>query len=243
MKRITYLTFAATMLCSSMSGVQHSRGNDPIRVVLPRTVDTRNCQLHYFLVGPFGGYGGSVWPGLDASELVIATVHEGEAAERLTAVLYCSGYQIETIAFDSLHHLEGGNIHLDPKPLGTVRFRGVVRGLISQNVTVLHVDADYTPSWMCELFHLLDCGLSGWTVESAKVDTDGTFSATLPDFARDPVIRSFKDPGTFAFRIRDQKTGNPLFELKQAASNSPLSRVPVANDYPGEHVFDAESPR
>jgi hypothetical protein len=72
--------------------------------------------------------------------------------------------------------------------------------------------------------------------------TDGTFSATLPDFARDAVIRSFERRGELAFCIRDQKTGNPLFRLKPAG-HSLLGTVPLANGYPGQQMFDAEVPR
>ena len=28
----------------------------PIRLVLPADVDPTKCEMHYFLVGPFGGY-------------------------------------------------------------------------------------------------------------------------------------------------------------------------------------------
>lgn len=242
MKRITYLTFALMLFFGAVSLAQHSRSKDPIRLVQPRNVPTTNCQLHYSLVGPFGGYAG-LRRGLDASELVIETVHDGQAADQLKAILYCSGYQIETVALDSLRSLDDRNIRVNPKPLGTIDFHGVVRGWIAPSSQVLYVDVDYTPWWVCEFFVWPDCALSWWRVGSVKIETDGTFSTTLPDFARDPVIGSFKNPGEFAFRIRDQKTGNPLFELKPAGSNSLLRRVPVANDYPGEQVFDAELPK
>jgi hypothetical protein len=132
---------------------------------------------------------------------------------------------------------------VDPKALGTIRFRGAVRQLISQNVQVLDVDVDYWPVWNCEFFHLADCAYGWWRVASAKLDTDGRFSTTLPDFARDARIRSFAQPGEFAFHIRDQKTGNPLFELKPAGNHSLAGRVPVATAYPGEQLFDAELAR
>jgi hypothetical protein len=218
-------------------------GDDPIRVILPRSVDVRSCQLHYLLVGPFGGYGGFVQPAVGASELEIETVHEGAAVERLSAYIYCSGYQLETIAFDSLPDLDGRNVQLNPKALGTVRFRGAVRGLIAQNVQVFDVDVDYWPVWNCEFFHLLDCSFGPWRIASVKLHTDGRFSTILPDFARDARIGSFTDPGEFTFHIRDQKTGNPLFELKPAGSHSPVGKVAVATAYPGEQVFDAELPR
>jgi len=241
MKRIIYVTLAVMILPSPQSLAEVSSSNDPIRVVLPRSVDPRSCQLQYFLVGPFGGYGGHARPRLEASGFEIETVHEGEAVERLQVILSCSGYQIETMAFDSLPDLDGRTVQVCPKPLGTVRFRGLVRGLTLQQVQVLYVDVDYTPWWICEFFRFPDCGLGAWRVASVELDTEGRFSATLPNFAQDAVIRSFKHHGEFAFRIRDQKTGNPLFELKAAGSN--WGRVPVADTYPGEQMFDAELPK
>jgi hypothetical protein len=244
LKRIIYLTCAVTLLPSPQSWAQHSSGDDPIRVVLPRSVEIRSCQLQYFLVGPFGGYGGFARPKLDASGFEIETVHGGEAVERLQVILFCSGYQIETMAFDSLPDLDGRTVQVHPKPLGTVRFRGLVRGLTLQQVQVLYVDVDYTPWWICEFFRLPDCLLGAWRVASVELDTNGRFSAILPNFARDAVVRSFKHPGEFAFRIRDQKTGNPLFELRAAGSNSRIpGRVPVADSYPGDQMFDAELPK
>ena len=70
---------------------------------------------------------------------------------------------------------------MSPKPLGTVRFRGMVRGLTLQQVQVLYVDVDYTPWWICEFLRLPDCGLGAWRVTSVELGTDGRFSATLPN--------------------------------------------------------------
>jgi hypothetical protein len=244
MKRIIYVTFSIAILSSPQSWAQHSSGDDPVRVVLPRSVETNSCQLEYFLVGPFGGYGGVARPKRDASEFEIETVHEGEVVERLKVILSCSGYQIETMTFNSVSDLDVRTFQVHPKPLGTVRFRGVVRGLTLQQVQALHVDVDYMPWWICEFFHLSDCSLGAWRITSVELDADGRFSVTLPNFARDAVVRSFKRPGEYAFRIREQKTGNRLFELKAAGSNSLIwGRVPVADSYPGEQVFDAELSR
>jgi len=243
-KRIICLTFAVTTLPSPQFWAQRSSGDGPIRVVLPRSVETRSCRLEYFLAGPFGGYGGFARPKLDASEFEIETVHEGKAVERLQAILSCTGYQIQTIAFDSLPDLDGRTVHVHPKPLGTVRFRGVVRGFTLPHVQVLYVDVDYTPWWICEFFRLPDCLLGSWKVASVELDANSRFSVTLPNFAGDTVIGLFEHLGWFTFRIRDQKTGNPLFELRAVGSNSPIpGRITVADSYQGEQIFDAELPK
>ena len=134
MKRTIYLTLAVTMLPAPQSWAQHPPDRAPIRVVLPRTVEIMSCRLEYFLVGSFGGYGSVARPNLEASAFEIETVHEGRTVARLQFVLACSGYQIETMAFDSLPDVDGRTVHMHPKPLGTVRFRGLVRGLTLQQV-------------------------------------------------------------------------------------------------------------
>ena len=92
--------------------------------------------------------------------------------------------------------------------------------------------------WIREFFRLPDCGLGAWRVGFCRIGHRREVLRRLPDFARDAVIRSFKHLGEFAFGIRGRKTGNPLFELKAAGSNSRLlgGRVPVADSYPGEQV-------
>jgi hypothetical protein len=75
------------------------------------------------------------------------------------------------------------------------------------------------------------------------MDADGRFSVALPNFAWDVVVGSFKRPGDFAFRLRDPTTGD-RFELKAAGSNSLVrGRVPVADSYHSEQMFDVELSR
>jgi hypothetical protein len=208
MKRIVYWALAVTMSPGFQSSAPHALDDAPIRVVLPRSVEASRCRLHYFLVGSFGGYGGFTRPALDTAGFEIETVHEGAAVERLQIILSCSGYQIETMAFDSLPDVNARTLQVHPQPLGTIRLQGQVHGLTLQQVQRLYVDVDYTPWWMCEVFRLPDCSLGAWTVASVELKADGTFAADLPDFAHDAVIGSFRNHGWFAFRIRDHQTGN-----------------------------------
>jgi hypothetical protein len=243
MKQLVFVSLALTLSVTTMGRGQTRSDGGPIVVSLPQGFDTESCRLQYFLVGSFGGYGGVLQPKRDVSQYEIETVHEGAAVERLKAILYCAGYQAETIVLDSLHDVGGRHIQRHPKPLAPIPFRGVVRGLTAQNAQRLHVDVAYTPFWICEFFGMPDCLLGAWTVASAELDGDGRFAIALPDFDRDGVIASFKNPGMFAFRIRDPQTRNWLFNLKPATSQSPMGGIPVAGRYPGEQVFDAEVSR
>jgi hypothetical protein len=86
MKHITWFTLAVMMLPGPHSRAQLFSSDDPIRLVLPPSINSRSCQLQYFLVGSFGGYGGFARPKPNASEFEIETLHEGTAAESLKAL-------------------------------------------------------------------------------------------------------------------------------------------------------------
>ena len=208
MKTAILVASVVTMLPSHGLWAQNSAANDPIRVVLPAAVESRSCQFQYFLVGPFGGYGGFARAERYTSAFEIETVHEGAAAEHLKTVLYCAGYQLQTMTFDSLPPSAGRNVQVNLQPLGTVPFLGLVQGLTPQNGEALYVDVDYTPSWVCEFFRLLDCGLATSRIASVKLEPDGRFTAALPDFVRDAAISEsrVRANSLFVFAIRRRGT-------------------------------------
>jgi hypothetical protein len=240
MERLVCVSLALMMFATTSSLAQRRSADGPLIVSLPQGFDTRSCQLKYFLAGSFGGYGGFVQPKLQVSQFEIETVHDGIAVERLKAFLYCSGYQTETIAFDSVRDVARWKAQVQPKPLSTVRFSGVVLGLVTRNEPGLIVDVGYIPSWSCEFFGLADCLLGRWTIATIPLMPDNRFSIALPDLARDAAVSSFKDRGAFLFRILDSKTSNVLYELHPMADASRLDSLPVANAYPTEMEFEAK---
>jgi hypothetical protein len=239
MKWVVLLILAFVMSSSPRLWAQDVFGDAPIRFILPSRLDPGSCQFLHRLVGPFGAVGGLTRPKPNASEFEVATVYKVIPGESVKVVLYCSGGQLQTATFDSLPALAGRTVQLNPKQLGTVQFVGMVRGLSSPTAQVLWVDVDYMPRWICEFFSLAECGLGGWNVASVELDKEGKFSAIFPDFVRDVAIGSFKNPGDFGFRIRDQKTGKLRFELRAPVTAAPFERVRAANRNPGTQIFDA----
>src|SRR5207248_2141748 len=149
------------------------------------------CQLHYFLVGSFGGQGGFVNSAADGSEYDIPTRQGHIAVDRLKAYLQCTKYQVETIAFETLPPPGKRYVHRELKPLGTVPFFGRVRGLTGSQRDALSVEIDFMGSWVCRFFQLIDCAFGGTAVANPKIAFDGTFNADIPDFANDPAIASY----------------------------------------------------
>jgi hypothetical protein len=236
--------FVAMLLPSRYCWAQRPAGHAPIRIVLPPRLQSTRCELRY----SHRVSGNSAFTGFDiklnASEFEIETVHDGELVEALKAVLYCPGYQLQTLTFNSLPDAADRTVTLNPQPQGAIRLVGQVRGLVIQNFEKRYVYVSYLPWWTCEFFGFADCALGGWPVATAELSPDGRFSAMLPDFVRDPAISAFAHHGRLDFRIRDPKTYNTLFELKPAGNDSPpFWNLPVASSYAGVQVFDAELPR
>jgi hypothetical protein len=231
------------VLVPSISSAQRDLPNGPIRIVVPRNIDMGTCKFQYLLFGPFGAYGGSVQSRSDVSEYRLETAHEGSAVESLRAFVACPGYQVEAIVLDSLAPSESRRLALSLKPLPSVRFAGVIRGFATPEIQHRFVDVDYTPSWICGFFELIDCLLGRWTLATVPIESDSTFTAALPDLLRDPIIGSFRtqsDFGELSFRIRDQRTGNPIFTLKPAASAQPRGGLQLQTSYSIEQAFDLE---
>jgi hypothetical protein len=121
----------------------------------------------------------------------------------------------------------------------------VIRGWAASD-TRYHVDVNYIPFWTCGFFRLADCALGHLNIGRVPVEQDGTFSVDLPDFLRDEVITRFKvadEAGELFFIIRDERTGNTLFDLKPEGKSICLNRLPLRSTYPQEQVFSLEPPR
>jgi hypothetical protein len=226
-----------------MSLAQPDLHETPIQVVLPRSIDASSCKFQYFLIGEFGGYGRSDQLKSGTSGYEIETAHNGSTAESLRAFLACTGYQVEAIVVNSLPPSDARRLVLALEPLPTVRFAGVIRGWTTPEIERRFVDVEYVPWWTCRFFNLADCGVGQWTLATVPIENDGTFAVNLPDLWRDPVIASFRTKNQVAelmFRIRDQRTGNPIFTLKPAGSAQPGGGLQVQPVYSTEQAFELE---
>src|SRR6267142_2400566 len=67
-----------------------------VSVLLPTNIPSETVQISYFLVGPFGGYGGYTKqrPGLHSYE--ISALVEGKTASEIRMIVYASGCEIKT---------------------------------------------------------------------------------------------------------------------------------------------------
>ena len=94
------LAFAAFWLLTAPGAraqEQPSPAGPTILISLPRCADTENLEIHYRLQGPFGAYRGPVRTKGGVLVYKINASYEGQPARSLRAVIYCPGYQVETL--------------------------------------------------------------------------------------------------------------------------------------------------
>jgi hypothetical protein len=171
-------------------------------------------------------------------EYTIDTFYEGKPANSLSAVIYCPGYQVETIDFPSLAALQDRSAELQLRPLATVPLSAKVSLPSGVQADEVRVDVDFSASWECKFFGLADCLVPSYEkVASAEVAEDGGFSVALPDFAHDPVVSTYERPGDFTLTVSERKGDKYLFSLRPEGSTGVNVGLPVALRYPGGKVF------
>ena len=75
----------------------------------------------------------------------------------------------------------------------------------------------------------------------AEIDSDGSFTISLPDFSSDPLWDSLSNRATLMFVALDGATGQPLAALRPLSDNAAKgSGLQVAPGYP-QVEFGVES--
>jgi hypothetical protein len=174
-------------------------------------------------------------------EYKIDTFYEGKPADSLSAVIYCPGYQVETIHYPSLAALQNRSAELQLKPLATVPLTGKVLLPPGVHADQVRVDVRLSAAWECEFFGLIDCLVPSYgKVASADMAEGGVFSVALPDFAHDPIVSTYKRPGDFRFTVSERKSARYLFSLRPEGSTGAYVGLSVAPWYLSGKVFVPE---
>src|SRR5262249_12148016 len=66
-----------------------------VSVSLPSEVLSETVQISYFLIGPFGGYGGYAAQRTGVHSYEIPTMVDGKAASEIRMIIYASGCEIQ----------------------------------------------------------------------------------------------------------------------------------------------------
>ena len=183
-------------------------------------------QIHYIIMGDFGGFSTSInGPSGDGTYL-IPVEHDGKPAKELRMVLFANGCQIQTFA----EHIDATTERhaFVCVPLPTVTLKGRISPP-PEDVTGLDVLLDYDALWEHSLFGVIDGFILPFRLGQAPIAKDGRFSIEIPDFSKGPATLEMKDATLRASLIERTTLNRPGSLMPQA--------VKIAASYADEIVF------
>lgn len=180
-----------------------------VSVLLPANIPSETVQISYFLIGPFGGYGGYAKqrPGLQSYE--ISALVWGKAASEIRMIVFASGCEIKTfvlpLAGDSRLTEE-----FDCQRAATVQLSGqiVPTELVRENNAELVVN--YMAYWAHQFFGIADGMVTEFRLATVSPDSNGVFQVELPYFTADAAASSSEPRASFRLMLRDSKTWNHI---------------------------------
>lgn len=239
-KLIALAAFCLLMSLTAQAQESDKAASQTFHIRLPETIETTNLSINYYLTGAFGGYSSFIQGKPRVWDYEIDTSQENQPATSLKVVVYCPGYQVETLDFPSLAAVQERKAELRLKPLGTVPFSGRVLLPETLSSDEVRVSVRYSAFWVCDFFGLIDCLVANFGVTSTDLTEGGRFKVALPDFAHDPVVSSFSNPGDFNFQAVERKSGRFLFRLKPQGNPARQEQILIADSYSGAHIFIPE---
>jgi hypothetical protein len=228
-----FIAFLLSSLALCFGG-QGGTSEDIFAISVRAPTSPKDVQVRYFFTGEFGGYGSSVATPA-GNKIVISTGFEGKSAKTFKAIAYAPGCQFVTISVDDLPASNRqGEFQCQKLPQIQFRGRPAVSGFGPEG---LQVEALYVSVWAMRFFGILDGSISPFSLAKASVETEGSFTLELPDFAADPLWASLSNDASLMFFLVDAQSGQRLASLLPPADLSRGGYLKVAYNYPPEVAF------
>jgi len=209
---------------------------EEVRIGPDPNVEARRLRAYYFIVGDFGGYGGSreADKELDVS---LPTYVGDRRARSVKAVVYAEGCEIRTFVLDPLPP-GPSRLLFECRKLDTVWLRGIVVGHARPSELRIHLH--YVGSWNGRFLGFGDGPSLTIHIADAVPHPDGRFAVEVPDFAKDTITKSHREEAYW--RITASGTGpNESYCLKP---DRPASTLPCTlafePEYSGELQFTVD---
>lgn len=213
-----------------------------VSISLPPDVLSETVQISYFLVGPFGGYGGYVAQRTGVHSYEIPTVVEGKAATEIRMIVYASGCEIHQFVLPLTEHSRV-NQEFQCQRAESVRLSGkiVPTALVSDNKAELVVT--YMAYWAHGFYGITDGFVTRFHVATVSPDANGMFQVDLPYFRADVESSSPQQRASFQLMLLDSKTWNPIasnLEPENQALRLEVHGLRIRSHYPDDLLFTAE---
>jgi hypothetical protein len=175
---------------------------------LPPEIASETVQINYFMLGPFGGYGGYVTRNKGRVFYDIPASVDGKPAGAVKIIAYMPGCEIVKLEITIQGAFEQRT--LPCRALGRVPLRGRISPVSRPQISGVEVEINYEADWDHEFFCISDGMVTSIQVAAVIPDEDGQFEVELPDFFNQADLGK----GSFQFVLRNRSSGNIIAMLK-----------------------------
>ena len=219
-------------LCAILGSGQTSaiRESSRVEITVPASVASERLFVRYVLGGQ--DLGGAVYGPPNVSSFGISTVADGHPADRMKAILYAPGCEIQTLDLK----LTGSNIRYSFICQRVVNLE--IHGILARPDRLwrhkVKLQTKYIPRWAGSFLGLGDTLITSIPVgDTTEISADGRFHLLLPDFSQSPGRT-----GEFRIVATDETNEAVVAMLVPPKSvRTRMGGLVVRKDYPGELIF------
>jgi hypothetical protein len=212
-----------------------------VSISLPPDIPSETVQISYFLVGPFGGYGGYAAQLTGVHSYEIPTMVDGKAATEIRMIVYGSGCEIQQFVITLAEHSRVSQ-EFPCQPVETVKLSGHIVPDALVRDTNAELIVTYMAYWAHGFYGIGDGLVTEFHLATVFPDANGTFQVDLPYFGVDAEASSSKQRASFRLMLRDSKTGNHIesnLEPEKQELRLPEHGLRIRSQYPDDLIFTA----
>ena len=234
--RLSAALLAFIMLAMTASlGAQSTTNDDIFTITVAAPISANDIQVRYFLTDDQGSHWFATTYRSEGDKVVIQPGSEGRTARSLRAIVYAPGCQFGTISVDDLAASNRqGEFHC--QKLQEIEFHGRA-DLSAFGNTQVKMEALYVCNWAARFFGIANGAVSPISVGKVAVNSDGTFTISMPDFTNDPLWASLSYNASLLFEAVDTKNGKHFPAQATSGELSNAGALKVASVYPAEVNF------
>jgi hypothetical protein len=196
---------------------------------LPDTIDVESCPTKVLLEGNRWSYSHPLQLGApDAHTLTIPTIAwDGRQAQRLKAVVWCSGHGAALVSVPSLEQSKY-ETSIAPPSLKSLPVTGHVVAEHGESLAGLELRVSLAANWICTFFDLGSCLVPTFQISRTRIGHDGSFAFEVPDIAGDQAIAPLNAARSgFSLSVGTAAPVGPHYLIESATWE-----FPVAASYP-----------
>jgi hypothetical protein len=213
-----------------------------VSISLPPDILSETVQISYFLVGPFGGYGGYAAQRTGVHSYEIPTMEDGKAATEIRMIVYASGCEIQQFVIPLTEHSRVSQ-EFPCQPVEIVKLSGHIVPDILVRDTNAELVVTYMAYWAHGFYGIRDGLVTEFHLATVSPDANGMFQVDLPYFSADAEASSPQQRASFRLMLRDSKNWNhiaPNLEPEKQELRLQEHGLRIRSHYPDDLLFTAE---